>query len=342
MAEGNKTQNETFATTLKSSMDGMLNSLLKAQEAFEVKCDRRLDTLEESMTKRQDETDQKNESKFSEMQEQISLLSKAVYQQPPGQSTLPEQQAAVSLPPHPTSLPHPTFANILKQATVRHPGVSSEDLDKIKDIVCNARTIIGLGPISANDIEDTPATNPGDKLLLAVIDFLKNEIGMKESEIRSDDIKSVFAADDPSLQRVYVQFSSKEQADLCLDLTRRLRKPELKVVLYVPNQLKKRFHAIKSEDYRLRKLTTPRHKTRIEYSDDDLALYICPVGHFSYVLHPVPGLPAVDLAPARTPPPGRKTKRDRSESASPNAADKKKERVDGASADVNESSQDLN
>jgi hypothetical protein len=127
-----------------------------------------------------------------------------------------------------------------------------------------------------------------------------------------------------------------------LDLTRRLRKPELKVVLFVPNQLMKRFHAIKREAYRLRKLTTPRHKTRIEYSDYDLALYICPVGHFSYVLHPVPGVPAVDLATARTPPPGRKTKKDKSESTSPNAVDKKKERVDGASADDMESSQDLN
>ena len=73
-------------------------------------------------------------------------------------------------------------------------------------------------------------------VILAVIDFLKNEIGVKDSEVRKDDIKSVFAADDPSLQRVYVQFSSKEQADICLDLTRRLRKPELKVVLYVPNE----------------------------------------------------------------------------------------------------------
>ena len=35
-----------------------------AQEAFEVKYDRMLDTLEESMTKRQDLTEQKTESKF--------------------------------------------------------------------------------------------------------------------------------------------------------------------------------------------------------------------------------------------------------------------------------------
>jgi|ERR1719318_159471 len=94
VAEANKSQNETFASNLKTGMDGMLTSLLKAQEAFEVKCDRRIDSLEESMTKKQQEIDKKNESKFSEMHEQISKLSKAVHQQPLHPETPNLQQAA--------------------------------------------------------------------------------------------------------------------------------------------------------------------------------------------------------------------------------------------------------
>ena len=49
---------------------------------------------------------------------------------------------------------------------------------------------------------------------------------------------------------------------------------------------------------------------------------------FQFLQHHVHGLPPVDLAPVRTPPPGRKTKRTRSESASPKDVDKKKEKVD--------------
>ena len=100
--------------------------------------------------------------------------------------------------------------------------------------------------------------------------------------------------------------------------------------MYIPRQFRKRFNAIRNEDYRLRKLEAIKHKTRIEYSEDDLVLYSCPVGHYRFTLNVLQGLPTVDLAPVRTPPPGRKSKRNRSDSASPNAAGKKKERVESA------------
>jgi hypothetical protein len=117
---------------------------------------------------------------------------------------------------------------------------------------------------------------------------------------------------------------SVEHVDLCLSLTRKLRKPELKVVLYVPTEFKKRFNAIKTEDYRLRRLTEPKHKTRIEYSESDLVLYACPVGHYRFASHPIPDLPSVDLDPVRTPPPGRKPKTEKR--PSPNGADLKNAR----------------
>ena len=161
-------------------------------------------------------------------------------------------------------------------------------------------------------------------------DFLRKEIGVKEEEIKDADIIKVFPADNPDLQRVYVQFSSKEQAELCLDLTKKLRKPDLKVVLYVPRQFRQRFNAMKSEDFKLRKMCQPNHRTRIEYSDSDLALYSCPHGQYRFVHHPIPDLPPVDLAPVRTPPTGRNTnreKRPRPSSSSPTGTDSKNARV---------------
>jgi hypothetical protein len=163
---------------------------------------------------------------------------------------------------------------------------------------------------------------------MAAVDFLRKELGIKEDEVKDEDIVKAFPADDSNLQRVYVQFSTIEQAELCMNLTRKMRNPELKVVLYIPGQLKQRFHALKNEDYRLRKLSSAKYKTRIEYGEEDFVLFICPIGDFRFVQHPVHGLPPVDLAPVRTPPPGRKTKRTRSESASPKDVDKKKEKVD--------------
>ena len=106
-------------------------------------------------------------------------------------------------------------------------------------VICqlvSTRTVIGLGPISEIDIDESVGETPEQKLNSAAIDFLRKEIGVKVEEIKNSDIIKVFPANNPDLQRVYVQFSSKELVDLCLDLTRRLRKPELHVVLYVPRQ----------------------------------------------------------------------------------------------------------
>ena len=199
-----------------------------------------------------------------------------------------------------------------------------------------ARTILGIGPISCHHIEAAEGETEEQRVKAAVIDFLRNEIGVKESEIGDSDIIEVFPANDPDLQPVYVRFSTKEHALLCLDLTRRLRKPELQVVLYIPKEFRNRFHAMKNEDYRLRKLTQPQHKTRIAYTDSDLALYTCPLGHFRYSPYPIPDLPAVDLAPDRTPPKGRKTKRPRDDSISPLGCDKKNARVVSPSQAVSE------
>ena len=247
------------------------------------------------------------------------------------------------MPPYPTIFSKASFqpqpSHNLQQQLQPQTQTHSEpsNLIAIQELVSEAATILGLGPISAADIEDAAGDTTEQKTFAAVIDFLRKEIAVKESEIGNSDIIKVFAADDPELQRVYVQFSTREKADLCMNLTRRLRQPELKVVLYVPRQLKQRFHTIKSEDYRLRKLTQPRHRTRIEYSDSDIMLFVCPAGQHRFVLHPVPDLPPVDFAPVRTPPQGRrqnKGKRDRSESASPNAAGSKNIRVESPVADA--------
>ena len=339
-------------------MEELMGALFKKQEAHEVKSDERLSRFEKTLIDRQDNFEHRNDDRLLVMEKQLSCINDTIagkasstLQFPPllsRRSPSPQLQTPPDLmPPHPTTLPRPEFSNLPFQPHPTHPlqhqqqpqlqqHSKSSDLTAIQELVSEAATILGLGPISSADIEDASGDTPDKKIFAAVIDFLRKEIAVKESEISDGEIIKVFASEDPELQRVYVQFSSREKADLCMNLTRRLRQPELNVVLYVPRHFKQRFHAIKSEDYRLRKLTQPRHRTRIEYSDSDLVLFVCPAGYHRFVLHPVPGLPPVDFAPVRTPPQGRKQKkgkRDRSESASPNA-EPKNLRVESPVTDV--------
>ena len=162
--------------------------------------------------------------------------------------------------------------------------------------------------------------------------------------MKDEDIVQVFPADDPNLQRVYVQFSHYTHADFCMSITRQLRKPKSKldVALFVPREIKARFNVVSHEAWLLRKRTTPPLKTRIEYSEDDILLFTCPDDHWQYFLHQVPNLPPVNLAPVRTPPPGRKTKRPRSDSSSPKIVEKKKERVEVSSASASSTGSRVN
>jgi hypothetical protein len=303
-------------------MDEIFTSLLKKQESFEEKSDKKFSELENTLTDRQDNSERENNEKFCDIQKQLSNISEKLADKAsptpflpfPGSAAVnPPPSFQPQQPPHPALLPIPTFASSQQQQIMlpqqqQHSNLS--DIASIKEIVDDASTILGFGPISAEDIEDADGDNPEEKILSAAIDYLRNEIAVKEEEINDSDILKVFPASDPDLQRIYVKFSNKEQAALCLDLTRRLRKPELKVVLYIPRQLRQRFMAIKNEEYRLRKMTEPKHKTRIQYSDSDLVLHVCPLGHYRYVYHPIPDLPPADLAPVRTHPQGRKSKKE--------------------------------
>lgn len=132
------------AQDLKANMDSIMNAMLKTQESFEVKTDQKISELGDSLSKRQDIAEKENASKFSDISEQLTILHKVVSQ---------KQANATTLPPAQTSLPPPTFANIIGSTSAKQSRTRPEDLRTIQDIVKNARVIVGLGPISAEHIE---------------------------------------------------------------------------------------------------------------------------------------------------------------------------------------------
>lgn len=322
-----RTQADSLQAALKGSVSEILTTVMKKHEEHEAKVEQRL----------QDQ-DTKNDKKFLEVRKEIadiwSSIGKTSSTQQVQHSVLSQQPRPSSVLPTPLLDSQPPVPSMAAQQQQQQHHSNQAELGAIHELVSRARTILGIGPICCEDIDAAEGDNDEQKLTAAVIDFLRNEIAIKECEIKDSDVLEVFPANDPDLNRVYVKFSTKEQAQLCLDLTRKLRKPELQVVLYIPREFKARFHAMKNEDYRLRKLTLPRHKTRIEYSDSDLVLYACQLGHFRYSPYPIPDLPAVDLTPLRSPPKGRKTKRPRDDSKSPPGADRKNPRYGSPSQTV--------
>ena len=314
-----KDQADSLRHALKDSVSDILATVMKKQDEHEAKTNKRFIDKEN-----------KDNARFLDVQSQLDDIKKNLGKTSPTVQTHGVAPAQQRFPPAPSiqqaaQVNRQPFASSMPELVQQHNNL--DQLGAIEEVVDRARTILGIGPISCEDIDAADGETEEQKINAAVIDFLRNEIAIKDSEISDTDILEVFPANDPDLRRIYVKFGTKEQAKLCLDLTRKLRKPELQVVLFIPREFRSRFHAMKNEDYRLRKLTQPRHKTRIEYTESDLMLYACPLGHFRYTPFPIPDLPPVDLAHLRTPPKGRKSKRLRDDSNSPPGGDKKNARV---------------
>ena len=312
----NKLHTENFDKAVKSSMESIVSAIMKRQDESEARAKDRMDSFEKHINDKQQKSEEAINTRFSIIEKRLSDL------QHTGQSSHHSS-------PTPLLRRNTTVSDESSSIPQGH-DCTADELITIKKIVDYASTVIGVGPISATDIEKSDGDTLDEKQCRAALDFFHNELAVKNDEISLSDILKAFPSSDPTLERIYVQLRCKSQVDLCFSLLRKLRNPSLKVVLYIPNEFRMRFNALKSEDYKLRKLTEIKHKTRIEYSDSDLVLLACPAGQFRFQQHHVPHLPPVDFTPIRTPPKGRKPgtdKRPRSESISPASSAPKNSRV---------------
>lgn len=293
VSEAMKSNMEDFKDSI-NKLNKSVHDLVNKQDLFESRCEDRINTSEKAVDNRQSEAEARNAEKFACLERKVSDLDKTIKSSASFPTSMHFQQNEVH---------QSTIRTRLQQTVQTNKNISR--IESIKEIVNYASTVLGLGPIKKQHIEVSAGSNYNEKIFTAAMDFLRRETAVKEDEIMPDDIIKVFSADNPSTERLYVQFLTKDLATLVLNLTRRLRKPELNVVLYIQREFKRRFNAIKSVNYRLRKLSNPKHKTGLEYSDSDIVLFAFPSGHFKFSAYHIDGLPEVDFTPPRTPPTGR-------------------------------------
>ena len=100
----------------------------------------------------------------------------------------------------------------------------------IKSIVHDARYIVGLGPITSEDIENASGDQHSDKVRNAAINFMRKNLSITRDEIKNNEVVETFLPDDPSIPRVYARLVSHAHVDFIIEVVRSLRKKELKVV----------------------------------------------------------------------------------------------------------------
>ena len=282
----------------KKGMEEAVAPLVARQEVHETKSDKRMTIMENKMEKLQ-----------------------ALVMQP-------------SNPPIWSARPPPDSR--VSPATRESP-VPDQNVAAISSIINYARTIVGFSPVTPQHLRNVTANSREDALKLLAIEFLRDELNVKEAEICEDDIVKVFTSykKDDDFTHIYVQFNKAADAGWCLHLGRTvLKDKDSKVFLYIPRQFFARFKTLDDIAYKKRR---EGFKTRIDFTDSDIVLLTSPRGQYKFTPLVVPGLPPVDLTPDRTPSKGRKPlKRPRSlNSPSDNDLAKKVNRRESPSATDN-------
>ena len=292
---------------------------------------RSIDDAVAPIAKRQDELELKSDERFKKLEDTVQNLSKCY------DEVIAATKSSTTDPSFSTPHPSPAWPQTYAEATrflppsdsacpasVSNTVSATGDSSAIADLIEAARKVIGIGPVFQSDFDHFSRDNPDDAVRLAAIEALRCDLNIKEEEIKDDDIENTFLPPKATkVPRVYVRFFKQEHADLCLRAAKTLKNSETKVFRYFPRQFQARVRALEEVAYPMRKQQDPGYKTEVVYTATDVQLLVCPRGLTRYQPYHVTHLPPIDMAPIRSPPPGRpRHKRNRSGTPSPEAPSK--------------------
>ena len=190
--------------------------------------------------------------------------------------------------------------------------LEDQEKERIRDLMCAARRVVGLKPIDKKHVEHTKrrldeveGETEEDKEKRAkedtVMMFMKCELKMKEKDIKELEIKKIFAPAKEDWKTLYVELATWEQAKFLLSFTTFLRRnttgeDRLEVVKYIPRDLFARFKAVTALGNQARIESDKTINFRVSFGSEDFILQQRPKGSRGWG-PPLPlpaGLPAFE------------------------------------------------
>ena len=151
------------------------------------------------------------------------------------------------------------------------------------DITSAARKIVGITPVSDDDIERTsnPILPENEKLYFAAIEFLHLELGYTEEQCHELDIIKVTRPRAPNTNKLYIHFGTEKSAEYLHRMVRAINSripeddenPRPNSKMFIPPQLHNRYADICKICYDKRQVDK-NCKTRISLGEEDLVLEI--------------------------------------------------------------------
>ena len=173
-------------------------------------------------------------------------------------------------------------------------GGEHQEKARIRELLGQARRIVGLRPIDKRHVEytkkrlaelegETEEDKEGRAKKEAVMFFLKAEMKMKEDDLKELEIVKIFAPAREEWNTLYVELASYEQASFLLTFTAFLRRgttgeDRLEVIKYIPRDLFSRFKAITAMGNQARIDSGKTINFRVGFGTEDFILQQKPRG----------------------------------------------------------------
>merc|ERR1711867_242566 len=209
-----------------------------------------------------------------------------------------------------------SLQNIISSTPYSHAQLKNHDLTA-EDIMYRSKHIIGIYPITPQDIERNKSDTNTKTLINTATEFLQHELGFRLEQMAEMQINKVTKTKKSDGKTLYITLQNHTHVAQIFKRTAALKNNNLKISNYVPPHCFNRYHTLQAHCKNAREMDD-QLRTKIIYGTSDLILQEKKVGELRYNtvnIDKYGELPPIDLLllwptheleiPLTTPPKGR-------------------------------------
>merc|ERR1711895_397502 len=189
-----------------------------------------------------------------------------------------------------------SLQNIMNSTPFSHTQLKNHDLTP-EEIMYRSKHIVGIYPITPQDIVRNKGDTNIKTLVNTAIEFLQDELGFRLEQIAEMQINKVAKTKKSDGKTLYITFQNHTHAAQIFKWVAALKNNNLKISKYVPPHLYDRYHTLQSQCKTACEMDD-QLRTKIIYGTSDLILQEKKAGELRYTtvdLNKYGELPQMDL-----------------------------------------------
>merc|ERR1711867_170108 len=190
-----------------------------------------------------------------------------------------------------------SLQNIISSTPYSHAQLKNHDLTA-EDIMHRSKHIIGIYPVTTQDIERNKTDTNTKTLINTATEFLQHELGFRLEQIAEMQINKVTKTKKSDGKTLYITFPNHTHVAQIFKRVAALKNNNLKISNYVPPHCYNRYHTLQAQ-CKTASENDDQLRTKILYGTSDLILQEKKVGELRYStvnIEKYGELPPIDLS----------------------------------------------